>query len=261
MEKIKSTSNYFVIGWYEDKFDECNSINYVDSSITSTNFVAYCGWYFIENKTLCKSQIFTNQIQSWYSIPNFTCERLGEYFDIPNTIFTNNTQQDMQYTISCNFLITRYVTPGYNDGGWHLYYKIGSTTTDLTGKYTWTEKTYNNSALTVTIPAWQTFCFYVSDYWLTSITWTNIVYKTQKQESNKIYITWKPASIIPVWNETSVITEWDVNGEWFQQPTKITTFTQEPQKKQWQIYYDTSTWKLMFCNWTKRWEVTVTYPS
>jgi hypothetical protein len=257
-EKIKSTTDFFQIWAFNNQWGEGNSINYVDNNIITKDYtIPYCVWDFFFTGLFTK----TTESQNVYLFDNYTLSDWA--ITVANT--TNRREiTDLWYTNNLPFAVSYSITVPYSVDQTRTYFRFVS-------NIWWVETVHgvgNSGTIQVSwvIPPNLTakFYFYCTRNTCTAtFTWTNANYTTIKTTSiqKEINIIWKATSILPVSSEMSMVTEWDVNGEWFQQPTKITTFTQEPQKKQWQIYYNTSTWKLMFCNWTKRWEVTVTYPS
>ena len=212
-EKIKSTTNYFIIWWYVNQWWEWNSANYVDNgTVTKTNSIMYCYWDFLNN------QLFSKVDYTQKNIP------LGNVFSADGTTinvtrdprdatfdYTNSTDNVAVYNFKCSY--SRAETDRY----FRFYYKIW----DAADVQVWDVSNTNlDISFSVVVPAWKQIRVKMVQFntsYNTTLTRTNSsldVSYTGPIEK-KIGIVWKAASIIPVSNETSIITEWNVNWEWY----------------------------------------------
>lgn len=205
-EKIKSTTDYFTIEWYGYKLGEWNSVNYVDNAIiTPTTYIAYCSSDIFENRVFSKvdrtttiTAYYTSEVEN--SISGVSPVTIREY---------NATQTPTNLSIKWTVGLLQYNERLCYKIDWWAEVVIWSTWSNTATINVSQQITFNN-----------TFQLYAYRYsWSTSSAnyeW-NLEMFYNGASTNKQNIIWKPTSILPVSSEMSVVTEWNVNGEWFSQ--------------------------------------------
>lgn len=226
-EKIKNTTNCFIIGWYGNQRWEWNSINYVDNgTITQDVTIPYCEASCFYDKLFCKTiESDDVNLYSNYTKDNWSQGSIWSKIEISWLTFTNNLPFAVKYSLQCNFQYTK--------GYWVVSVVIGAWEEEEVRRWRSAGGTINVSGI---VPPSGTAKVYVqntrTDSGLGTFARTNCVYTTVQNTSiqKEINIIWKATSILPVSSEMSMVTYGNANWKRFTQsydlakPTQNTDF-------------------------------------
>ena len=219
-EKIKSTTNYFIIGGYGNQWWEWNSVNYVDNgTITQNVTIPYCSWDFVYNVLFSKVD-YTWKNKNWRTFSIFYVD--NKYYwsptnrwDVTLTEYTNDSWDVITFLFTGWFRGSQNANIQYkiNSWSWTTFWHAGDWEVVLS------QSLNNNDTISIRVNCSLSYQWAI-DY---LYKWYNGVLSIQKEMN----IIWKPTSILPVSSETSVVMEWIVNWKRYSQPTHTTKVVSE----------------------------------